>query len=256
MVKDGGGHEPDARLKDEPDLSPSLTHSRVPAFELKFLVSEAHAAILEAWARNHFLPDSHGTDGAYHTTTLYCDTPNFDVLHKTDGFRRRKFRLRRYDERADLFLERKTKTGTQVRKRRTEIHESELPYLASPMSLPDWAGNWFHRRLWFRHLGPTCVLNYHRTAFSQPADHSRVTIDRHLFSQRTKHWKLPPPGKGIPVLAGQAVVEFKFQDTLPLILKDALERFRLHPTAHSKYRSALAAWGILPQRSVEAAAHA
>jgi hypothetical protein len=257
MVKDGSRDDA-LRLTDEQYLSPSLNNSRAPAFELKFLVTEQQATDLEAWAREHLHLDPHGDNGVYLTTTLYCDTPDFDVLHKTDGFRRRKFRLRRYDDRPDIFVERKAKAGTQVRKRRAVILEPELAYLASPVSLPDWPGNWFHRRVWFKNLGPTCALSYHRTAFGKRTDDGqvRLTIDRRLHSQRTRHWKLPPPGKGLLILPGQAVIEFKYQDTLPLLLKEALERFHLHPASHSKYRSAMAAWGVLARRPAEAVAHA
>jgi hypothetical protein len=255
MVKDGSH---DAwQLLEEQYLSPSLTDNRAPAYEVKFLLSEAQAANLETWAREQLHLDPHGDpdrDGAYQVTTLYCDTPDFDVLFKSQGYRRRKFRLRRYGDSADIFVERKTKTGSLVRKRRACVHHLELPFLASPVSVPDWAGNWFHRRIWFKNLGPSCGLSYQRTAFGTQSDDGRVrvTIDRHLRSQRTRHWKVPAFGKGQPILLGKAVVEFKYQDTLPVLLKEALEQFRLQPTTHSKYRSAMEAWGVKAIRPVEA----
>lgn len=248
-------------LSDEPHLSPSLTRAHLPAFEVKFLVPEEQAAEIERWARGRLDPDPHGDPsrgGTYAITTVYCDTADFNVLRKSDRYRRRKFRLRRYGDSELIYLERKTRLGSEVRKRRSSVLEPELALLASPVCLPDWAGNWFHRRVWFKQLGPTCSLSYLRTAFGRQTDDGqvRLTIDRHLRSQRTRHWKVPASGKGQAILVGQAVLEFKYRETMPTMLKQALEQFNLHPTSHSKYRSAMAAWGITGGRPAEAVAHA
>lgn len=261
MMRDGSSNGSILPLTDEPYLSPSLTRNRVPAYEVKFLVPEVQATQIEQWARDRLGLDPHGDPargGSYAITTLYCDTPEFDVLHKSTNYRRRKFRLRRYGDSELIYVERKTKAGSQVRKRRAAVVESELAFLASPVCLPDWAGNWFHRRVWFKNLGPSCALSYLRTAFGRQTDDGqvRLTIDRHLRSQRTRHWKVPPCGKGQPILVGQTVVEFKYRETMPTLLKEALEHFNLHPTSHSKYRTAMAAWGIIAHRPAEAVAHA
>ena len=40
---------------------------------------------------------------------MYCDTQALDVFHRTPGYRRRKYRVRRYDEAWDVHLERKVR---------------------------------------------------------------------------------------------------------------------------------------------------
>src|SRR5690349_17795006 len=67
------------------------------AFELKFQLTPDDAARVEAWAHQHLTPDRHGDAGRYRITSVYCDTPALDVFHRSPGFRRSKFRLRRYD---------------------------------------------------------------------------------------------------------------------------------------------------------------
>ena len=63
--------------------SPGLAKSsQGPAFELKFKLTLAEAEFVEAWARAHLLPDCHGADGFYQVTSVYCDTPRFDVFHR------------------------------------------------------------------------------------------------------------------------------------------------------------------------------
>src|SRR5438552_3351346 len=91
-----------------------------PAFELKFQLTPAEAHAVKAWARQHLTPDPHGQDGTYRITSVYCDTPRIDVFHRTPGFRRSKFRVRRYDAAERVFLERKSKKKGRVKKRRVE----------------------------------------------------------------------------------------------------------------------------------------
>src|SRR5262245_8503319 len=121
-------------------LSPSLSttaNGAEPAYELKFLIDEAAARWIENWAASRLATDPHGDpalSGAYQTTTVYCDTPEMDVLHRSDGYRLRKFRARRYGAANWAFLERKSKSGDRVSKRRAAIPNEELSLLANPMS--------------------------------------------------------------------------------------------------------------------------
>jgi hypothetical protein len=43
-------------------------------------------------------------------------------------------------------------------------------------------------------------------------------------------------------------LELKYQTVLPTLFKELLELFGLQPSAHSKYRSALQAWGVSATR--------
>src|SRR5262249_22260166 len=111
--------------------SPSLDlpGSVAPAFELKFLVDEDRARAAEAWARHHLVPDPPGDPalgGASGTTSLYFDTPELDVYHRSPKYRRRKYRVRRYGAEPWTFLERKSKWGDRVAKRRSRVHEAEV----------------------------------------------------------------------------------------------------------------------------------
>src|SRR5262245_58191826 len=101
-------HDPQALPAHAPAvLSPALQGAHGPAFELKFHVSNTDAATIEQWARQILAPDVHGLDGRYSIRTLYCDTPALDVYHRSPGYRRSKFRLRRYGASEAVFLERK-----------------------------------------------------------------------------------------------------------------------------------------------------
>src|SRR5205807_10346450 len=138
--------------------SPSLSASagmELPAYELKFLLSETQAREVEARVEGRLALDAHADPAlgnAYRTTSLYCDTAQLEVFHRLGSFRRRKHRLRRYDHGPWIFLERKTKWGDRVKKRRSMIPDADLPLLENPMSAMTWAGHWFHRHLQPRQL--------------------------------------------------------------------------------------------------------
>jgi hypothetical protein len=233
-------------------VSPSLRTAEAGAghaYELKFLLDEAEARDVEAWARGHLTLDPHGDPalgGAYRTTSLYLDTPELDVYHRSQSYKRRKYRVRRYGTGLELFLERKLKDGDRVAKRRTPIPEDELPLLGHPMALATWPGQWFHRRLLARRLGPACRIVYQRTAFAGGGMDGplRLTLDRRLRGALTNEWDLAPLEGGLPLLTGQFILEFKFRLALPSLFKGLVQELRLRPAAVSKYRLCREAWGV------------
>jgi hypothetical protein len=235
---------------EEQILSPSLVEpgeGQGPAYELKFLVDEAKACEVEAWASARLRPDPHGNpalDGAYRTTTLYLDTPALDVFHRTPSFKRSKHRLRRYGTEPHVFLERKTKDGDKVRKQRNSIPDEELSFLSTPLSVMTWPGHWFHRRLLDRGLRPSALIAYQRTAYIGNGGGSpfRLTLDRRLRGSLASEWGVPPEEGGLPLLTGHVILELKFRAALPAALKELVQSLRLSPGAVSKYRSCISAW--------------
>ena len=78
-------------------VSPSLISPR-GASEMKFVVDASIADAIAAWAKQHLAADPRAGEGddGYRVNSLYLDTLNFDTYRRQPGFRRRKFRLRRY----------------------------------------------------------------------------------------------------------------------------------------------------------------
>ena len=225
--------------------SPSLAVAMgIPAYELKFLLTEAQARAVEQQARTLMVTDMHADPrlgDAYRTTSVYCDTAAFDVFHRRSPHKRRKHRLRRYDQTATIFLERKSKWGDRVKKRRTMISDAELALLAHPMSVTDWPGHWFHRHLVSRQLLPVCRIAYERVAL---VGHSaegplRLTFDRNIRGALTRTWTVDPVEDGLQVLADKVICEFKYRAFLPSLFKDIIQGLRLTPQPVSKYRTYL-----------------
>ena len=224
--------------------SPSLASpgdGEGPAYELKFLLDESQGQEVEAWARPLLALDPHGDPalgGAYRTTSLYCDTPELDVYHRTPSYKRRKFRVRRYDAAAWVFLERKSKRGDRVAKRRIAVPDEDLSQLAHPMALLGWPGHWFHRSLLLRRLQPACLIAYERTAYVGSGPHGplRLTVDRRARGMLSSAWRPIPFEGGMPLLTGQVILELKFRSAMPAMFKELVQDMRLNPGTVSKYR--------------------
>ena len=220
------------------------------ARELKFLIDEGQGPALREWARarlarDHFGSGPHGDD--YTTTSLYFETPGFDVYHRRGSYGRSKFRIRRYGEADVVFLERKFRTSRLLAKRRTTVPILEMENLAAAKPRADWCGYWFHRRVLLRRLNPLIQMSYDRTARvgMASAGPMRMTIDTNL-----RVLPMPDrafiPGVGFPLIQGKCIVELKYRVAMPVLFKELVETFKLAPSPVSKYRIGLGALDYAP----------
>ena len=144
-------------------MSPSIDsrEKREFASEVKFLVSPELGEQVQQWARAHLQPDPYAGGEAgdrYQISSLYFDTPEFDVFHRRGSFGRSKYRVRRYGDAPIAFLERKLKTRGLLTKRRSIVRLEELSRLSDEDAGPDWSGGWFQRRLEARNLRSVCQI--------------------------------------------------------------------------------------------------
>jgi hypothetical protein len=224
--------------------------ARSRAREIKFVVNSDLGPQIQAWMREHLQADEFGT-GAYQdeyaTTSLYFETPKFDVFHRRGSFGKSKFRIRRYGASPVMFLERKFRTDRVLIKRRTTVPVEDFEWLDAPAPDPAWHGYWFHRRLRVRDLHPLVQVCYHRTARlgTSSTGRFRMTVD---FDLRVL--PLPDraflPGVGLPLMDGLNIVELKYCVALPAAFKELVERFALQMQPVSKYRAGLALLGLSP----------
>lgn len=235
-------------MSDDPfsiqqSLSPALlADGGAPCYELKFLLDPALDVDVRAWAATGLAPDPHGDPalgGAYSVTTLLLDTPEHDVYHRSAGYRRNKYRIRRYGDGAGLvYLEQKRRAGDEVRKHRTPIPDAELDCVARPLSLESWPGRWFAARVHAKRLVPTCLIRYVRSAFTGAGSSTpmRLTLDRLIHGRPWSTWRVVPFDGGLPLSSHRTVLELKFTGSMPAPFKSLVRQFRLIPAAVSKYR--------------------
>jgi hypothetical protein len=261
-------------------MSPHARETRPFANEVKFLVDEAAGAKVRAWARRHMEPDPHGTGefgDEYHTTSLYFDTDTWDVFHRRGSYGRSKYRVRRYGDAPSVFLERKLRKPGFLVKRRTIVGLNTLDRLVAAERDPEWAGDWFRRRLVLRRIKPVCSVSYSRMAraAATPDGTARLTLDDDVrvlghVGIHTGPWDYEEPGisggaplssdardraprsraieadAGRPVLERQIILELKYRHQLPAIFKRLVEEFALAPQRASKYRLGITTLEAIP----------
>ncbi len=241
----------------EAATSPGLRVGAGPgrAYELKFELSQDDILRMKAWAGRHLQPDPHaGVDGSYRVTSVYCDTPEFDVFHRSPGYRRSKLRMRRYGEAPFVFLERKIRRGDEVRKRRVEVSPGDLFRLADSLlgASPqvDWDAGWFLDYAKKKGVAPACRVGYSRTAFFGVSDGQavRVTIDENLVGVPAKGWEAQTLEAGIQLLPGRGLLELKFHDTMPDLFRRLLPDLPLQSARVSKYRRCVRLCGLAQDR--------
>jgi len=222
-----------------------VRETRARACETKFVVDAALRPDLLGWARERLEPDRHGTGehgDAYATSTLYFETPEFDVYGRRGSYGRSKYRVRRYGDSDVVFLERKFRTSRLLAKRRTVVPRDELQRVADMPAEPDWDGYWFARRVALRRLQPIAQLSYDRVARvgMSLAGPVRMTVDTNMRV-------LPQRGLGFLSDCGQrfleraCVVEVKYRESLPGLFRELAETFGLRVQKISKFRTGLRA---------------
>lgn len=236
---------------DSLSVSPSLFRARrgeQPSFEVKFVVEEAIAVEIERQLLAQLTLDPHADPhlgGAYRVTTIYFDTPEWHVLRRVGRHRLRKYRLRRYGDSSELFVERKLKRERRVRKMRHSVNEERLAEVLEAQALKTTPGGWFGRQLARQSLSPTCRVHYLRRAFfGQVAEGPvRATLDRQLHGAPLDGWSLRPTSDETPILVDRVICEFKFRGAMPAFFKQIVQALQLAPAGFSKYRHGMWLFG-------------
>jgi hypothetical protein len=222
--------------------SPSLSSELGgDAYEIKFRLTTEEARWAETWARQRLQPDPHGDNGVYHTSSLYLDTPFLDIYHKTPGYRRSKYRLRRYGSAEWVHLERKRRRGDRVRKRRDVIPLAEASGL-----LDGEHGGWFGERVRQRLFGPVCWIGYTRTAFQSTTTNGpvRLTLDRQVMGIPATAWTVPARVDGRALLPDEAILELKYRTNLPILFHELLAALPSRQAGVSKYGRCVESWSL------------
>lgn len=228
-----------SKLSTSPALMPALGIG--DAYEVKFRLTIEEADWAEKWVRERLTPDPHGDNGVYRTTSLYVDTPFLDIYYKTRGYRRSKYRLRRYGSAEWVHLERKVRRGDRVRKRRDLVPLAEVSRLVCGDN-----GSWFGQRIRERLFQPVCWITYTRTAFQSAvlSAPSRLTLDRDIVGTPAKGWNVPAGVDGLALLPGQAILELKYRANLPPLFHELLTALPSRSVGVSKYGRCVEAWEL------------
>lgn len=224
--------------------------------EIKFIVDAAVGAQIREWARGRLAADPHGTGtwgDQYRVSSVYFDTDARDVFYRRGSYGRSKYRIRRYQEDAVVFLERKLRNGARLAKRRTTIDMTILPLLAMPGALNGDGTGWFRRRVALRALQPVCQVAYLRTARmgSTPEGPARLTLDEGMSAFTSESFTFETRAASA-LLGGSMILELKYRGLVPAVFRQLVGEFQLAPRRASKYRVAAHTLGLVAAPPEEA----
>ena len=188
-------------------------------------------------------PDPHAADGKYTIRSLYFDNPDDKALReKIDGVNRReKFRLRYYNcDPSLIHLEKKSKLNGLGTKFSAEVSAEEAQRVVSGEL--DWmieADRPLLRELYVKMrsqgLRPKTIVDYTREPFVFRPGNVRVTLDYDIRTGLGGTDFLDPRALTVPAGDAPILLEVKWDEYLPDIIRDIVQLPGRHVSAFSKY---------------------
>ncbi len=212
--------------------------------ELKHRINPIDELDLSSRLRRLFQHDIHAdSHGSYRVSSLYFDTPYDKALRqKIDGVNcREKFRIRYYNEDFSFIrLEKKYKINGLCGKQSVRLSqeqtrrlmEGEIEFLLTsghPLLIE------LYSKMMGQLLRPRTIVAYDREAFLYEPGNVRITIDRNLRTGLGSMDFLNSNIHHIPVSDGIAVLEVKYDEFLPEIVRLAVQVPNRQAAAYSKY---------------------
>lgn len=211
--------------------------------EIKHEIGYADVRILRRRLSAVMSSDPHAAEGRYAIRSLYFDTPDDKALReKTDGAMiREKYRIRLYNYDVSMIrLERKYKYGSLGRKDSALLTAEQTESIVN--GNVEWMKNSdsavvrdFYSRIRHERLGGKVIVDYIREPFVFPAGNVRVTLDYSIRTALRCTDLLNPHCPTIPVTGDPCILEVKWDNFLPDVIRDAVQLGDRHATAYSKY---------------------
>ncbi|WP_249661382.1 polyphosphate polymerase domain-containing protein [Lysinibacillus fusiformis] len=214
--------------------------------EIKQAISYPDYALLKAKLQYIMQLDKHaGADGKYVIRSTYFDNFANKVLNeKKEGYiNRDKYRVRIYGQSSAIInLERKSKRNNLTFKTKCAIAQAEY----EKMRLGDIS--WMeederglirdlYQEMSYSQLRPTTVVDYEREAYIYPFGNVRVTFDSKVQSSLRNPDMFNPSLPMVDVQEQNLVIlEVKYDDYLPDIIKYLLQSVDTRAEAYSKYQ--------------------
>ena len=213
--------------------------------ELKYRITDAQRAALEAAFDARMVPDEHGESTI---CNIYYDTADYRLIRASleKPAYKEKLQLRSYgvtEPGGEVFLELKKKYKGIVYKRRITLPEDAAgEFIAgrAPLGEHGQIGREIeYFTAFYAPLLPAVHLSYERSAwFSREDRYLRITFDKNIrFRQEDVSLTLPAGGRRI-LSEGESLMEIKAAAALPLWLVSELDTLGIYQSTFSKYGEA------------------
>lgn len=187
--------------------------------------------------------DSHATDGLYRIRSLYFDDLRDTALYeKIDGVNQRdKYRLRYYNgDTSYIVLERKSKINGFCNKKSIPISRHDASLLSenriiSVLELESIEVQKLYAEMQSKGLRPKTIVDYTRIPFTYGPGNVRVTIDYDIRCGVLTADFLNPNCVTAPIPDSPIILEVKWDEFLPDIIRDIVHVKDTRTSAFSKY---------------------
>ena len=224
--------------------SPQHTSTEHYRHELKYLISWADKAELTTRISPILKLDPHATNGGYFIRSLYFDDYWNTAYEEKDAgvLLRKKYRIRIYNcSDRSIKLERKKKFGSYIYKEAAPLTHAEFDAIlagdyAFLLHSPHRLCQEFYTECVCNVLRPRVIVDYDREPWIMDAGTVRVTFDMDVRAAVGSWDIFDATLPALPVLEpGKLVMEVKFTEYLPQVVRDILPPRAQELTAVSKY---------------------
>lgn len=211
--------------------------------EWKHEISYSDMLVLRQRLGAVMAPDPHARDGRYFIRSLYFDNAADKALReKLDGINcREKFRIRYYDhDPSVIHLEKKSKRNGLGTKDSAPLTPAEAQRIVDgDLSWMVEADRPLVRELYEKTrsqgLQPRTIVDYWREPFVYGPGNVRVTLDYDIRTGLRCTDLLDPDCVTVPAGDGTIILEVKWDQFLPDIIRDIVQLEARHTSAYSKY---------------------
>ena len=211
--------------------------------EWKHEINYADMLVMSARMAAVLAADSHAIDGTYDVSSLYFDDMRDRALQeKRNGVgRREKFRLRCYNrDLSFILLEKKSKIDGLCHKVSAPLSAAEArAVIDGEMNLLSENQKPLVQELYFKMqtqgIRPKTIVEYTRDAFVYAPGNVRVTLDYNIRTGMRRTDFLNPCGATVPAGDAARILEVKWDEFLPSVIRDIVWLQGRHSTAFSKY---------------------
>ncbi len=211
--------------------------------EWKHMINHADKIAIRQRLRAVAQVDANAADGRYLIRSLYFDNISDKALReKLDGVNRReKFRIRYYNGNTDqIHLEKKSKWNGLGTKDRTLLMADEAQRIVDgDLSWMIGSDRPLVQELYVKMnsqgLRPKTIVDYTREPFVYAPGNVRVTLDYNIRTGLLCTDFLNPDCITIPAGVGETILEVKWDEYLPSVIRDAVQLGSRQLSAFSKY---------------------
>ena len=211
--------------------------------EVKHEISNHDMLILRQRLRAVMQPDAHAVNGQYEIRSLYFDNLDDKALReKLDGVNiREKYRIRLYNnDPSFIHLERKFKHGGLGYKDSANLTPEQAKAITA--GNVEWMSNstdevilGFYTRIRNEGLKAKVIVDYTREPFVFGPGNVRVTLDYNIRTGMSCTDFLNPACVTVPVPDSPCILEVKWDNYLPDVIRDAVQLDGRRAAAFSKY---------------------